>query len=192
MVLLAAALWGWMGRPTPPGPSRYQVVLRPAPMPPGLVGRHLALSPDGRTVVFVDTTDGIKLWIKTEDQAEAVPLTGTPMGLSPRFSPDGEWVAFVAEGKLKKVPRLGGSAVTLGDSASTTIAWLEDGTLLYRGTAGERHHTPRRDVRRCPGARVARLALPGRDSSRTWPAFPAGNPRSQPSVEERVRSPVWW
>ncbi len=134
-VLLVAALWGWMGRPTPPGPSRYQVVLRPAPLPSGLIGRHLALSPDGRTVVFTDTTDGIKLWIKTEDQAEAVPLTGTPMGLSPRFSPDGEWVAFVAEGKLKKVPRLGGSAVTLGDSASAAIAWLEDGTLLYRGTA---------------------------------------------------------
>ena len=131
---VAVALWGWLRRPTPPGISRYQVLIRSATLPPGIMGRNLALSPDGRAFTFADTVGGLQLWIKEEDRAEAVPLTGTARGFAPRFSPDGEWVAFVAEGKLKKVPRVGGSAVTLGDSASGGIAWLDDGTLLYRGT----------------------------------------------------------
>ena len=133
VVLLVAALWGWLRHPTPPGISRYQVLIRSATLPPGIMGRHLALSPDGKAFVFADTVGGLQLWIKEEDRAEAVPLTGTAKGFTPRFSPDGEWVAFVADDKLKKVPRVGGSAVTLGDSASTSIAWLDDGTLLYRG-----------------------------------------------------------
>ena len=134
VVLLVAALWGWLRHPTPPGISRYQVLIRSATLPPGIMGRHLALSPDGKAFAFADTVGGLQLWIKEEDRAEAVPLTGTAKGFTPRFSPDGEWVAFVADDKLKKVPRVGGSAVTLGDSASASIAWLDDGTLLYRGT----------------------------------------------------------
>ncbi len=133
-VLLVAALWGWLRRPTPPGISRYQVLIKSANFQPGILGRHLALSPDGKAFVFVDTTGGLQLWIKEEDRAEAVPLTGTARGFAPRFSPDGEWVAFIAENKLEKVPRVGGSAVTLGDSAGNAVAWLDDGTLLYRGT----------------------------------------------------------
>ncbi|HRZ09161.1 MAG TPA: protein kinase, partial [Gemmatimonadales bacterium] len=132
-VLLVAALWGWLRRPTPPGTSRYQVLIRSATLPPGVMGRNLALSPDGKAFVFADTIGGLQLWIKEEDRAEAVPLTGTARGFAPRFSPDGEWVAFIAENKLKKVPRVGGSAVTLGDSAGNSIAWLDDGLLLYRG-----------------------------------------------------------
>jgi tRNA A-37 threonylcarbamoyl transferase component Bud32 len=136
LVLLVAALWGWLRRPAPPAVSRYQVLVKSTAFSPGIMGRHLALSPDGATMVFVDTIGGRQLWIKERDRVEALPLTGAARGLAPRFSPDGEWVAFVAEGKLKKVPRVGGSAVTLGDSASSSIAWLDDGTILYRGMVG--------------------------------------------------------
>jgi len=134
LLLLTAALWGWLRRPALPDISRYQVLIKSTAFSPGIMGRHLALSPDGATMVFPDTIGGLQLWIKEGDRVEPVPLTGATGGLAPRFSPDGEWVAFVAEGKLKKVPRVGGSAVTLGDSASTSLAWLDNGTILYRGT----------------------------------------------------------
>ncbi len=134
MICFAAALWGWLGRPTPPGPSRYAL----APLPfnsAGYLGRQVTLSPDGATIVYMDSVGGFQLWIKTEDQAEAVPLTGTANGFGPQFSPDGAWVAFASEGKIKKVPRLGGSPVTIGDSAAGGgLAWLDDGTILYRGS----------------------------------------------------------
>ena len=77
---------------------------------------------------------GFQLWIKTEDRAEGTLLTGAAGGVAPRFSPDGQWVAFAADRKVKKVPRVGGSPVTLGDSVSNLLAWLDDGTIVYRGT----------------------------------------------------------
>jgi Tol biopolymer transport system component/tRNA A-37 threonylcarbamoyl transferase component Bud32 len=131
-MLLIAAAWGWARHAPPAGPSRFEVVLRSRPFPPSTVGRHLALSPDGKTIVFPDTVGETKLWLKTEDRTEAVPLTGGAGGLAPRFSPDGEWIAFIAAFKLKKVPRVGGSPVTLADSAGGLVAWLDDGTLVYR------------------------------------------------------------
>jgi serine/threonine-protein kinase len=133
-MLLIAAAWGWARRTPPAGPSRMQVMLRATPFPPSILGRHVALSPSGATIVFADTVGGPKLWLKSEDRAEAVPLTGAVAGVTPSFSPDGEWVAFVADGKLKKVPRVGGSPVTLGDSAGGLVAWLDDGTLVYRSS----------------------------------------------------------
>jgi serine/threonine-protein kinase len=54
---------------------------------------------------------------------------------APTFSPDGAWIAFVTgDGKVQKVPRLGGSAIAIADSAETgspALAWLEDGTILF-------------------------------------------------------------
>jgi len=52
----------------------------------------------------------------------------------PAFSPDGQWIAFVAGTRLKKVRADGGATVTLADSASQVfggIAWLDDGSLIY-------------------------------------------------------------
>ena len=135
-VLFAAlAAWGWL-RPSPPAqPMRLRVALTDNAIPPGQVGRDLALSADGRTIVFSDTVGGIRqLWVKTADRAEAEPLTGTIGGRAPTFSPDGEWIAFAAEGRIRKVPRTGGSAVTIADTAqieAPAIAWLEGGVVAF-------------------------------------------------------------
>ena len=42
------------------------------------------------------------------DQADAIELAGTEDATTPFFSPDGEWIAFFAENKLKKVSVQGG------------------------------------------------------------------------------------
>jgi len=135
LVTAVAAVVGWLRSSPPPAPMRLRVALTDNAIPAGLVGRELALSADGRTMVFSDTVGGTRqLWIKTADRAEAEPLTGTIDGRAPTFSPDGEWIAFAADGRIRKVPRAGGSAVTIADTAQTdfpAVAWLEGGTVAF-------------------------------------------------------------
>ncbi len=132
----ALALWGWLRPSPPPSPIRYRIALTGGEIPPRMVGSDVALSPDGRTIVFSDTAGGERqLWIKPADRADAEVLTGTTGGRAPAFSPDGEWVAFIADGRVRKVPRAGGAAVTLADSAmmdfALGIAWLDNGTVAF-------------------------------------------------------------
>ena len=44
------------------------------------------------------------------DGAEAKAIAGTEGAHVPFFSPDGQWIGFFAQGKLKKVPADGGAA----------------------------------------------------------------------------------
>ena len=133
------ALVGWLW----PAPSalvtRQRTLLWDRPIGPGLVGYAVAIAPDGNTIVYVDTAGGTEqLWAKERDRIEATALAGTLGAFGPVFSPDGEWIAFVADGKVKRVPRLGGSAITVADSANSTnpaLAWLDDGTLLFNNPA---------------------------------------------------------
>ena len=81
------------------------------------VGRR----PDGRNQIFVRHMDRLA--------PEAV--AGTEDAFLPILSPDGEWLAFAAEGKLKKVPLAGGQAVVICDAPDPRGAsWSEDGTIL--------------------------------------------------------------
>ena len=47
------------------------------------------------------------------DKLDAEPVAGTDGAIEPFFSPDGEWVGFFADDKLKKVAVAGGSPLTL-------------------------------------------------------------------------------
>ena len=50
----------------------------------------------------------------------------------PFLSPDGQWVAFFANGKLKKVRIEGGSPVALADApTSRGGTWAADDTIIY-------------------------------------------------------------
>jgi serine/threonine-protein kinase len=55
------------------------------------------------------------LYVRQLDQLEPASLAGTEGAMEPFFSPDGEWVGFFAENKLKKVSVDGGGAMTLCD-----------------------------------------------------------------------------
>ncbi|HTX64565.1 MAG TPA: protein kinase, partial [Opitutaceae bacterium] len=133
------ALLAWLQlRPRTPVVRRARVILRSTPYFPGYLGRAVAISPDGETIVFRDTIGGTaQLWARPRSRLEATPLAGTVDAADPTFSPDGEWIAFIADNKLRKVPRLGGSAVTLADSTAPLnfagVAWLANDTILYSG-----------------------------------------------------------
>ena len=94
----------------------------------------LSLSPDGAMLVFTAQKPGgaFQLYIRRLEQLAALPLSGTDGANNPFFSPDGQWVAFFADGKLKKIAVTGGAAVMVGDDALTSSGgtWSEDSTTI--------------------------------------------------------------
>ncbi len=96
-------------------------------------GNMLALSPDGaRLVLTLRGADGrTRLYTRLLNQSQVTPLAGTDNAASPFFSPDGDWIGFFADGKLKKIAVEGGAAVTLCDAPSERGAsWGDDGNII--------------------------------------------------------------
>jgi serine/threonine-protein kinase len=99
----------------------------------GPPGTFLALSPDGtRLVVEVRDPDGkIRLATRRLDANEFTILAGTENPASPFFSPDGQWLGFFSDGKLKKIPAEGGEPVTLCEAGPfTSGSWGDDGNIV--------------------------------------------------------------
>ena len=94
-----------------------------------------ALSPDGKSIVFsAHDSDGYRLYQRSLDEFEAVPIENTEGAVGPFFSPDGEWIAFWADRRLKKVPLLGGPAVTLCETyvwAPFGASWGPNDTIVF-------------------------------------------------------------
>ncbi|HEV2063125.1 MAG TPA: protein kinase, partial [Thermoanaerobaculia bacterium] len=93
----------------------------------------LAFSRDGRRLVYAADRGGARqLFLRTLGEIEGHPLEGTSGGRSPFFSPDGQWIGFFAEGKLKKVQAGGGPPQTICDdtTAHRGAAWAEDDTII--------------------------------------------------------------
>ena len=93
----------------------------------------LDLSRDGRQVVFASDRDGTRrLVVRSLDRVEARPLAGTERAFSPFFSPDGQWIGFFADGKLKKIPSAGGAPFVLADAPNSRGGvWLSDDRIVY-------------------------------------------------------------
>ena len=98
----------------------------------------LALSPDGRHIVYLSASVGRRrLYLRELDQLEPTPIAGTEGGYNPFFSPDGAWLGFAADGKLKKVPLRGGAPTVLCDAPTVRGAsWGPDGMILFGLYAG--------------------------------------------------------
>ena len=93
-----------------------------------------ALSQDGTVLAFVARRGGgaPQLHVRHLDQLTATPLDGTAGASSPFFSTDGQWVAFFADLKLKKIPVTGGAVVTLADAENPRGGWwAEDNTIVF-------------------------------------------------------------
>jgi serine/threonine protein kinase len=100
-------------------------------------GASAILSPDGKRLVFVATDSDQKrrIYLRSLDQLQAAPLPGTENVSDHFFSPDGQWLGFFAEGKLKKISVQGGAAVTLCDAPTGHGGnWAEDGSIVFAGT----------------------------------------------------------
>ncbi len=124
-------------RPVSPPPTRLAVVV---PEAHSLFrGGGLALSPDGRDLVYVGWGDDVgQLVWRSLDQLEGAPIPGTEGARYPFFSPDSKWIAFFTDRLLKKVSLAGGSSVTICDAvgARGSGSWGPNDNIVFSGFSG--------------------------------------------------------
>ena len=127
---------------SPPAPVEYVSV----PLPPGVIvpdeNVPIALSPDGRHLVYAGSSDsGSQLYHRPLDQRAAVPIPGTDNARFPFFSPDGQWIGF-KKGRdlLQKVALAGGEPVTICELWTGTVtggvAWGPDDQIWIGSSSG--------------------------------------------------------
>jgi Tol biopolymer transport system component/predicted Ser/Thr protein kinase len=94
-----------------------------------LGGSDVIISLDGTRIAYLSRG---RLFTRKLDQPAATELTVTAGATSPFFSPDGQWIGFIASGKLRKVSVEGGAEIVLCDAASsyTGADWGEDGNII--------------------------------------------------------------
>ena len=94
-----------------------------------------ALSPDSKLIVFsARDGEGSRLYRRALDDFEAGPIANTVGASGPFFSPDGQWIAFWAEGSLKKLQLAGGPAVTLCETSDRRpfgASWGPNNTIVF-------------------------------------------------------------
>ena len=104
--------------------------------------KAMAISADGGFLVYsaIEENPGPQakpqLYLRRMDQGEAKPIAGTEGGINPFLSPDSRWVGFWADGKLEKVPVVGGVPTTLCDAAVIYGAsWGPGNSIVFSGEA---------------------------------------------------------
>lgn len=166
---IAAAVVLW------PRAEPRPAVVRVSVATPGTLTPQMsaAISPGGDRVAFVstDASGRSMLWVRTMDQLEPRAVAGTERAAHPFWSPDGESLGFIADGRIKRVDLAGGPVVTVTDAGSvsrTGPAWGRDGTILF--TTPEGHLA----AVNAAGGPVSTLRVPERAAGQTaflWPRF---------------------
>jgi Tol biopolymer transport system component len=129
------------------------------------------LSPDGTRVAFAARApkERNSIWVRRLDRDTAEKLPGTDGAYGLFWSADGKWIAFFADGKLRKVSESGGPVTVLADTPNARGgAWNRDNVILYAP-----------DYRDClwkinagGGEAVRATQLdPAKHSTHRWPAF---------------------
>ena len=133
--LAIVAAFGYLAWWRATRPVEHSMIRLSADLGPGAIAGQrttVAISPDGTRIVFpVQTSGSLQLATRLLNQSAATPLPGTEGGSDPFFSPNGEWIGFGAESKLKKISVQGGATVTLCEAPSFRGAsWGEDGFIV--------------------------------------------------------------
>ncbi|MBI3469886.1 MAG: PD40 domain-containing protein, partial [Candidatus Solibacter usitatus] len=134
----AGVMWRSARAPSPRSPLARLAI----PLPAGQAlerGRFppVALSPDGKLLVYAAAVDGgrTNLYLRPLDELTARHIAATEGANSPFFSPDGRWVAFYANGLLKKVSVAGGVPLTICEAPPVWSAtWGEDQSIVFATT----------------------------------------------------------
>ena len=112
-------------------PAGYELDTGPGAAP-------VAISSDGRRVAYVAAGNGrTQLFVRNLDAFRAEAVAGTDGAQYPFFSPDGEWIAFFADGKLKRASIRSGAPVTVCDAPTIGRGgtWADD-TIVFSSGAG--------------------------------------------------------
>jgi len=103
------------------------------------LGGAPAISPDGQQIAFGAVKKGARfgnsestIYLLRLSTGEATPVNGTQGAVFPFWSPDGKYLGFFADGKLKKIPAAGGPAQTLCEAPDGRGgSWNEQGTIIF-------------------------------------------------------------
>src|SRR5258706_6674049 len=123
--------------------SAPQNVVRSSILPPEkteftMIGRNgaPAISPDGTKIAFGAIKDGQRsIWLRNLSSTEAKPLHGTEDGYSPFWSPDGRYLAFFSQGKLRKMAIDGGSPELVCDAEDARGgSWSRADVIVFAPT----------------------------------------------------------
>ncbi len=142
---VGAALVAWiLTRPAPTVPvlpARFAIVPAPGlPLNVSGLARDLALSPDGRRLVYRaggSNTAGSPLLVRAIDRLDAQPVADVSGAYAPFFSPDNRWIGFFENSDLKKVSIAGGPATTLCQFSGIPLgaSWGDDNTITFATNA---------------------------------------------------------
>jgi serine/threonine-protein kinase len=110
----------------------------------GTLGRMVALSPDGTRLAYVANN---QLYARQMAERAVRSIPGTDAVrvrsvLDFAWSPDGQFMAFVADGALKKIPVSGGATTTIcAVTTATSLDWGATG-ILFVGPGGIMRASP--------------------------------------------------
>jgi eukaryotic-like serine/threonine-protein kinase len=152
--------------------GRFSVSLPPGTVyAPEEVSRGVSVSPDGTRIAVEAFSGGRRrLFVRALDSEEFSELAGSLDATGHFWSPDGRFVAFYAEGKLKKIPAAGGPPLEICDAPFALVgSWNRDGTILF-----SKFQPP--GIYRVPdtGGEAVRIATPDLSRHETnllWPQF---------------------
>jgi serine/threonine-protein kinase len=156
-------------------PGRYRLDAETT-LASGQPGIHIALSPDGTylAAAVLDSDGQVRLATHRLDERTFVPLRGAENPGSPFFSPDGQWIAFFAAGKLRKIPVQGGAPITVSNNAApfASGSWGDDGNIIAAldGSRGGLSRVPS-----AGGDATPVMELAPREQRHAWPQVLPGS-----------------
>ncbi len=121
----------WGTAATPVGPMTFSL-----PAPPDTRLDQVAISPDGRSLVFAaESSSGVShLWLRQLDGRDVRRLDGTDGGRDPFWSPDSRFLGFFTEAQLLRIEVATGVSESLAAvTNSRGGAWNRDGTIVVGG-----------------------------------------------------------
>jgi Tol biopolymer transport system component/tRNA A-37 threonylcarbamoyl transferase component Bud32 len=132
-------------------------------------GSDVIISPDGTRIAYLSHG---RIFTRSLDQPKATELSIASGATSPFFSPDGQWIGFTANAKLRKISVEGGSEIVLCDAGAsyTGADWGPDGTIVMSPTA----HGGLSRVSSAGGTPVSITELHAEERSHRFPQFLPG------------------
>ncbi len=125
---LGLAAWGWFREAPVPTMVPVRSSLTGLDFSRG-VDKRFAISRDGSLIVSRSQTRGPGLFIRRTDQLEYREIPGTEDAREPTFSPDGEWLAFVQEGEIRRVEVSGGPILPVAQGRHPH--WGSEGMIVF-------------------------------------------------------------